>query len=284
MQDKYKMTQENNILFAKRNLVDCIYKEAKLEGIGVTFPDTHEIIDGRSVAGLSVDDIVKVNNLKHAWQFILDTIDYPMDLRYLRQINSEIGSSIVYDAGNLRTASVEIGGTTWRPDIPDYDNCKDTVDGICRSNQCYTEKSIDLMLFTMRSQMFMDGNKRTAQIAANQMMIQNGCGLIAIPEERQAHFISLLISYYETNNSMEIKNFLYDECIIGIDSRKIDREKIKEEAAEQPTINKADFYKGPNRPQSIIEKIDELKDLVDFRKSQYQKLLSKTTNLGFDER
>ena len=35
---------------------------------------------------MSVDDIVKVNNLKHAWQFILDTVEYPIDLRYIRQL------------------------------------------------------------------------------------------------------------------------------------------------------------------------------------------------------
>ena len=54
-EDKYKMTQKDNILFAKRNIVDSIYSEAKLEGISVTFPSTYEIFNGRAVAGLSVD-------------------------------------------------------------------------------------------------------------------------------------------------------------------------------------------------------------------------------------
>ena len=53
-------------------------------------------------------DIIKVNNLKHGWQFIFDTIDYPLDLRYIRQINLEVGNGIVTDAGNLRTAAVSI--------------------------------------------------------------------------------------------------------------------------------------------------------------------------------
>ena len=68
--DKYQLTIEENVFLAKRNIVDSIYKESRLEGIVITFPETNEIYEGRAVAGMSVDDIVKVNNLKHAWQFI----------------------------------------------------------------------------------------------------------------------------------------------------------------------------------------------------------------------
>ena len=63
IQDKFSMEQQDNIFYAKRNIVDSIYSQSKLEGIAVTFPDTQEIYEGRSVAGLSVEDIVKVNNL-----------------------------------------------------------------------------------------------------------------------------------------------------------------------------------------------------------------------------
>ena len=81
MLDKYQLTLEENIFLAKRNIVDSIYKESKLEGIAITFPETNEICEGRAVAGMSVDDIVKVNNLKHAWEFVLETVEYPIDLR-----------------------------------------------------------------------------------------------------------------------------------------------------------------------------------------------------------
>lgn len=70
---------------------------------------------------MSVDDIVKVNNLKHAWQFMLDTVEYPIDLRYIRQLSQIIGDKIVPLAGELRVSDVNIGGTTWKPEIPDMD-------------------------------------------------------------------------------------------------------------------------------------------------------------------
>ena len=69
MQAKFNMTREENIFTAKRNIVDYIWKSAKLEGLAVTYPDTEAIYNGMSVSGVKVSEIVAVNNLKHAWQF-----------------------------------------------------------------------------------------------------------------------------------------------------------------------------------------------------------------------
>ena len=209
MDNLFKMTKTDNILYAKRCIVDSIYKQSRLEGIAVTFPETMEIYEGRSVAGLSVEDVIKVNNLKHAWQFIFDTVDYPMDLRYIRQINQEVGNGIVTDAGELRQAPVSIGGTSWKPGIPDYTKAESDVQTIMETDASVTDKAITLMLYIMRSQLFYDGNKRTAQIAANQVMIQGGAGILAIPVEKQPEFFKLLVKYYETAIVTDIKNFLY---------------------------------------------------------------------------
>ena len=87
---------------AKRLLVDLIWRTAKIEVDGVTFPDTQEIFDGRAPEGMSVDDIVTVNNIKRAWRFLLDNIDYPVDWQYIREYNRIIGEGRVRDAGRLR--------------------------------------------------------------------------------------------------------------------------------------------------------------------------------------
>ncbi|MEG1751425.1 MAG: hypothetical protein RR241_06650, partial [Raoultibacter sp.] len=91
MKPKYTMTQEDALFYAKRNLVDSIWKEALIEGIDVTFPDTNEIIEGRAVAGISVDGIIIINNLKHGWQFITSAIDAEVDLNFVRQVNMLVG-------------------------------------------------------------------------------------------------------------------------------------------------------------------------------------------------
>ena len=231
MENIFNMTKKDNILYAKRCIVDSIYKQSKLEGIAVTFPETMEIYEGRSVAGLSVEDVIKVNNLKHAWQFIFDSIDYPMDLRYIRQINKEVGEGIVTDAGELRQASMSIGGTSWKPEIPDYAKAEGDVRAIMSSDNSVTDKAVTLMLYIMRSQLFYDGNKRTAQIAANQVMIQGGAGILAIPVEKQPEFFSLLVKYYETAIVTDIKKFIYQTSIDGFNRNRI----------EQPPLDKNMF-------------------------------------------
>ena len=49
MENKFNLTREQNVFVAKRNIVDCIWKSANLEGIAVTFPETQKIYDGGNV-------------------------------------------------------------------------------------------------------------------------------------------------------------------------------------------------------------------------------------------
>lgn len=84
---------------AKRLLVDSIWRTAKIEVDGVTFSDTQEIFDGRAPEGMSVDDIVTVNNIKRAWRFLLENIDYPVDWQYIREYNRILDArGIEYEA------------------------------------------------------------------------------------------------------------------------------------------------------------------------------------------
>ena len=95
MQDKFNLTQEQNVFLAKRNIVDSLWKSANLEGIAVTFPETQEIYDGGNVAHLRLDEIVTINNLKHAWQFIFSTINSELNFNYISSIHSLVGSNLV---------------------------------------------------------------------------------------------------------------------------------------------------------------------------------------------
>lgn len=63
---------EDNIFLAKRNLVDSIWKEARLEGVAVTYPQTVDVLEGRVVPDLSLEQNLALNNLKQAWRYVLD--------------------------------------------------------------------------------------------------------------------------------------------------------------------------------------------------------------------
>ena len=213
MEDKYRMTREENIFTAKRNIVDYIYKSARLEGFNITFPNTDAIINGGVVSGLTADEIVTVHNLKHAWHFVLDNIDHETNFALVCEINRKVGANLIYNAGFVRNIPVRVGD--FNPPLPVEADIKDELKA-ASGLETATERSITLMLTLMRRQVFMDGNKRTAMLAANHQMIKNGAGVISIPVERIEGFSERLMDYYMTNDMTEIKRFVYDECIDGL--------------------------------------------------------------------
>ena len=218
MENKYNLTAEQNIFVAKRNIVDYIWKSANLEGIIITYSDTQTIYDGFSVSGYKLEEINAINNLKKAWQFILNDIGIALNFVYICKINELVGENVFYNPGVIRTTPVNIGGTSWKPDFPIETKIKEELEELLSNNEISkTEQAINVMLWVMRRQMFIDGNKRTAMLIANKIMIENGCGIISIPIEKQNEFYKLLIIYYETNDSSIISKFIYDNAIDGIE-------------------------------------------------------------------
>ena len=205
---------KTNIDFAKRNIVDTIYKQARLEGLAVTFLDTEAIIEGGRINNVSANDVQKINNLKHAWQLILDegVVASPSDYNLLCLINKLVEVGFYFSAGSLRTVPVSIGGTNWKPDLPIESIIKEGLSDVLGISDVY-DKAITALLFVTRKQIFIDGNKRTSVIFANHILISQGAGLIVIPDEGIREYKQLLIDYYETEDKGSIESFLYDKCL-----------------------------------------------------------------------
>ena len=77
-------------------------------------------------------------------------------------------------------------------------------------------RAIELLLYTMKKQVFIDGNKRTSVIYSNHYLISKGREIIAIPAELTEEFKHLLIPYYEGKDEKEIKKFIGEKCYISI--------------------------------------------------------------------
>ena len=209
------MTEAQNVFVARRNIVDTIWKSARLEGLAVTFPETDAVFNGLPVT-MKLNDVLTINNLKRAWYFLLDNLDAESDFNFACQLNNLVGGDdLVYQAGFPRTIPVQIGGTKWTPGIPDVEEVSQKL---CEINQieCATQRAITAMLYLMRTQLFLDGNKRSSMLYANHIMIKNGCGIISIPEDKIVEFQTMLVDFYETNNMSEIMQFVYDNAIEGL--------------------------------------------------------------------
>ena len=215
MEDKYKMTLEQNIFLAKRNLVDNVYASARMEGINITFPQTKTILDGVNVNSLKIDDIQCVLNLRDAWKFVINNIKEQFNLEFVCKVNEYVARNESLEWGTLRNGRVEITGTQYIPEIPNKEDVEEDIKEIIKIENA-TQRAITYMLYGMRKQLFWDGNKRTSTIAANKIMIENGAGIIKVPDEKLERFNELLTKYYDTNELQEISNFIYENCIDGI--------------------------------------------------------------------
>ena len=218
VEEEISQKVEQNIDFAKRHLVDTIYKQAILEGVATTFADTESIIEGGKVNNMTSEDILKVVNLKHAWEFILNknVILSPTNFALLCEINKLIEEGFYYSAGKIRNVPVTIGGTKWQPSLPIESVIKEELEEILKMDIDEVDKAINLLLYVMKRQVFIDGNKRTSVIFSNHYLISKGKGIIVIPAELTEEFKNLLISYYEENNEEQIKEFLKEKCYMSI--------------------------------------------------------------------
>ncbi len=216
MKSKYNMTKEDNIFFAKRKLIDNLYKSANLEGIAVTFADTVAFVNNVNTGNISIDDMLKLKGLKDAWEFVLNTIDEELTIDYIKKIHFEIckGQGVV-PLGEFRDKGVGITGTNYRPKLPRECNYDNELKNIMNIDSAI-DRCITLFLWIQRSQMFLDGNKRVANLVANKEMIKNGMGILAVPVEKIGEYFTLLINFYETNDYTEIKKWIYENCIDGL--------------------------------------------------------------------
>lgn len=105
-----------------------------------------------------------------------------------------------------------IGGCSYVPPIPVESIVKERIDEILKSGKSPIDTAIELSLYSMRTQVFMDGNKRASIIYANHYLIAHGEGFLVIPEGHVPEFKKLLVAFYESADMTEIASFMKDKC------------------------------------------------------------------------
>lgn len=216
MQEKYHLSKEQNLFLAKEELVSNIYNSARLEEINITYEETKKVLEEVNVPSLRLDEINCILNLRDAWNFALSNIDADITLDFICKVNSFVSRNESLEWGVLRTGKVGINGVDYIPNIPEREDVIVNIENILKEENI-ASRSLNLMLYLMRSQLFWDGNKRTAMIVANKLLISNGCGIISIKEDDINEFNKLLTEYYNTGNKEKIIPFLYDKCIFELE-------------------------------------------------------------------
>lgn len=204
-----------NIDFARANMKSIIYDQAVLEGVATTFPDTELIIDNGKVNNVSAEDVQKILNLKHAWEFVLDKDVILSETNYYvcQYIARLVNEGFYQQGGRIRAVPVTIGGTSYIPPIPIEYQVKENIENIIKSSDDVVQVAIELALHVMKTQIFNDGNKRTAIIFANHYLISHAGGLMVVPQNLVPEYKKMLVKYYEGTDEETIKSFMREKCL-----------------------------------------------------------------------
>ncbi|MBF7126202.1 Fic family protein [Pediococcus pentosaceus] len=221
--DIYSFTSEENRRFARSNFTKLVHTNARFEGINTTLPQTQTIMDGMSVAGVPVEDVLTIVNLKRGWQYVTtETAEMTLDIE--KAINKIVAAEDALVPGELRQGQggVNLGDEEFfePPLINQQEEQTFLQKTLTNSHTTTTDKALTIMYHNMRQQIFWDGNKRTATLSANKIMIDGGAGLINVPLDKWAKWNELIADFYRTNDMQAVKEWTYQNGIQGLEVRK----------------------------------------------------------------
>ena len=201
--DKYNLSLKENIFLAKKVLVAQIHNLSRFENCQTTLLQTEQIINGQNVASASLGDIQTILNLKRAYQYVMRHISdgLPVDIPLLKKINSIVAQEDSLAPGDFRTGTVGVtlvDGSRHTPPAMSEVDVQNLLGQIENRSNSTTETAIRSMLAFMRQQIFWDGNKRTATLFANAMLIEKGCGILEISELQMPEFNTKLSDFYRS--------------------------------------------------------------------------------------
>ena len=206
------------IMMAYKMLPEYVFDTSQLENNPLTFPEVKTLLDGITIGGHKISDVEQVLNIKNAWMTLLDLIQadrfFP-SIRIFNQINEIIAKNEAIYSGKFRNGSVSIAGTQ-KYKAPKYDE----LDSIF-SNEIHVildkfppvEQAIRLFLWGSLNQFYWDGNKRTARIIANGILINKGIGIFNISSRDILEFNTLMTDFYDAQKANDICKFLAEKCI-----------------------------------------------------------------------
>ncbi len=219
-----KLSRKEELWLAKKTSIAILCDMADYQGNKEKIKDLKEINTYLKNQNLTWHKFLCTLDLKKGWELMLNNLDKDLSLQTLCDIHQEIAKTDILNnpyhnykkIGSIRDSKILISGTKYSPKIPIKQELEEQLTKIQKIKDP-KEKSINTMLWIMKTQPFQDCNKRLALICANKILIENGEGILYIPKTLKKTYINKLLKYYETDDSKEIKEFLMNKCLKGVD-------------------------------------------------------------------
>ena len=210
-----EMSDNEYRLEMERLGIDLSWKSSQIEGNTYSLLETERLLrESKTADGKTKEEAVMLLNHKDALRFILDNPDYlqRLTIGHIEDIHTLLTKELSVDKG-LRHRRVGITGTNYRP-LDNEFQIREAMYATCdliNSRSNVFEKALLVLVLLSYIQPFMDGNKRTARITCNALLIANGYCPLSFRTVDSIDYKKAMLIFYEQNNLHTFKQIFIDQ-------------------------------------------------------------------------
>ena len=220
LQSQYinNVTQLSETAYKKeleRLAIDLSWKSSQIEGNTYSLLETERLLKEKETAsGKTKEEAIMLLNHKEAIDFLIEDPDYlnPISISGIEDIHTILTKELGVDK-NIRKSRVGISGTNYRP-LENPFQIKEALSAMCElvnSKNSAFEKAILLLVLISYIQPFVDGNKRTARIAGNAVLMFHKHCPISYRTVDSVEYKKAMLLFYEQNNITIFKQIFIDQ-------------------------------------------------------------------------
>lgn len=200
--------------------VDLSWKSSQIEGNTYSLLETERLLkDKQTASGKTKEEAIMLLSHKDALDFVLDIPDYlkEISVHRIEDIHSILTKELGVDR-NIRHRRVGITGTNYRP-LDNEFQIREALEDTCvliNGKENVFEKAILALVLLSYIQAFTDGNKRTARITSNAILIANGYCPISFRTVDSIDYKKAMLMFYEQNNIAAFKKIFIDQFLFAV--------------------------------------------------------------------
>lgn len=210
-----EMTQNEYNKEMERLGIDLSWKSSQIEGNTYSLLETERLLrESKTADGKTQEEATMLLNHKYALRFILDTPDYLQELTvsHIEDIHSMLTQGLSVDKG-IRHRRMGVTGTNYRP-LDNEFQIREAMHDTCNlinSKDDVFEKALLALILLSYIQAFSDGNKRTARITSNALLIANGYCPLSFRSVDSIDYKKAMLIFYEQNNLYAFKQIFIEQ-------------------------------------------------------------------------
>ena len=210
-----EMTENEYRKEMERLGIDLSWKSSQIEGNTYSLLETERLLrESKTADGKTKEEAVMLLNHKDALRFVLDNPDYlqHLTISHIEDIHQLLTKELSVDRG-IRHRRVGITGTNYHPLDNEFqirEALRDTCELINGKENVFEKALLTLVLLSY-IQAFSDGNKRTARITSNAILIANGYCPLSFRSVDSIDYKKAMLIFYEQNNLYAFKKIFIEQ-------------------------------------------------------------------------